>query len=292
MAGRQSQSATSRERRKNGKASGAKGASRTQNGARRAKAQPTEKPNGKAGKNGASQAVSLVASLASRAERAIADARMQQVDAVCAAWAAVLAERMAADEAFTELYESWSTRPNDLRSLFLLDGLHAAESRLSLVNGVIARHLDAGGKADALAMLEDLRAAQRRTAAVQTVNAFLAVLHQMRPDKPRWVGLDDDFDARVAVLALAHQSIAHALEQARIEAPADLTEEILRAATHESVWVHDRRLGEEEALEAACAASAVLFGAVGATELADESVLRELYDEQAARKSRPPPSAS
>lgn len=215
----------------------------------------------------------------SRSERAIAEARAREIDEVCAAWAAIVAERMAADQAFAEAFEQYQKRPRDLRGLFVWDALHAAESHLALVNAVLARHLD-GRRADPFEVLADLRAEQRRMAVVYAVNAFLAVLNQMSPNKPRWLPFED-FDPRMAVLALAHQSLVYALEAARVPAPPDLTEHILQAAQDESVWTGAREAPDRTL--AACAAAAAFFRALGADGLGSVDEIVALYETRAAR---------
>lgn len=212
-----------------------------------------------------------------RSERALAEARAREIDEVCAAWAAIVAERMAADQAFTEAYERYRRRPRDLRGLFELEALHAAEAHVSLLTSVIARHLD-GRRADPLAILADIRNEKRKLAVAYAVNAFLAVLNQMSPNKPKWLPFED-FDPRMAVLALAHQTLEHALEAARIEAPADLTEHILRAAQDESVWA-SRRNASDHTL-AACAAAAAFFRSLGQTDLGAIDEIVSLYERRA-----------
>lgn len=218
----------------------------------------------------------------SKSERELVEARARQIDEVCAAWAAIVAERMAADQQFAETFEQFQTRPRDLRGLFVWDALHAAESHVAMVNTVIARHLD-GRRADPFAILDDLRQEKRALAAVYAVNAFLAVLNQMSPSKAKWLPMTA-VDQRMAVLALAHQTIGYALEAARIEAPPDLTEQILIAAQDESVWSGAR--DERDRALAACAAAAAFFRSLGAGDLAsiDEVV--------AAYESRRAPSPS
>ena len=83
--------------------------------------------------------VAIVSARPSRAERASADERMRRIDEVCAAWAAIVAERMAADQQFTELYVAYRTRSSDVRGLFAWDALSAAEAHLSIVNSALAR---------------------------------------------------------------------------------------------------------------------------------------------------------
>ena len=218
----------------------------------------------------------------SRSEREFAEARAREIDDVCAAWAAIVAERMAADQQFAETFEQFQTRPRDLRGLFLWDALHAAESHVALVNTVIARHLD-GRRADPFAILGELRAEQRQLAVVYAVNAFLAVLNQMSSNKPKWLPMES-VDERMAVLALAHQTMEYALEAARIEAPPDLTENILLAAQDESVWSGAR--DAQDRTLAACAASAAFFRALGAEDLGSIDEVVTAYD--ARSRSRAP----
>lgn len=213
----------------------------------------------------------------SRSEREFAERRAQEIDDVCVAWAAIVAERMAADQVFAETYEQFQTRPRDLRGLFLWEQLHAAESHVALVNAVIAKHLD-GRRADPFAILAELREAQRKLAVAYAVNAFLAVLNQMSPNKPKWISTEV-LDPRMAVLALAHQTLENALEAARIEAPGDLTEVILEAAQHESVWSGARDASDRTL--AACAAAAAFFRSVGAEELGSIDEIVTLYETHA-----------
>lgn len=213
----------------------------------------------------------------SRSEREFAERRAQEIDDVCAAWAAIVAERMAADQVFAETYEQYQTRPRDLRGLFLWEQLHAAESHVVLVNAVIAKHLE-GRRADPFAILAELREAQRKLAVAYAVNAFLAVLNQMSPSKPKWISTEV-LDPRMAVLALAHQTLENALEAARIEAPGDLTEVILEAAQHESVWSGARDASDRTL--AACAAAAAFFRSVGAQELGSIDEVVTLYETHA-----------
>jgi hypothetical protein len=217
-----------------------------------------------------------------RSEREFAEARAQEIDDICAAWAAIVAERMAADQVFAETYEQFQTRPKDLRGLFLWDQLHAAESHVALVNAVIAKHLE-GRRADPFAILTDLRAAQRKLAVVYAVNAFLAVLNQMSPNKPKWLSVEV-LDPRMAVLALAHQTMEYALEAARIEAPPDLTEQLLEAAQHESVWTGARDASDRTL--AACAAAAAFFRSLGAQDLGSIDEVVALYETHAQGRAR------
>ncbi len=210
----------------------------------------------------------------SRSERAMAEARAQEIDDVCAAWAAIVAERMAADQQFAECFERYQQRPRDLRGLFLWDQLHAAESHVALVNAVIAKHLD-GRRADPFEILADLRLAQRKLAVVYAVNAFLAVLNQMSPHKPKWLPAEN-LDSRMAVLALAHQTLEYALEAGRVEAPSDLTEPILQAAQDESVWSGAR--DQADRTLAACAATAAFFRTMGSEELGSIDEVVSLYE--------------
>jgi hypothetical protein len=123
------------------------------------------KPPTRDGANGQANGhdeVSMVKARPSRAERASAEERMRRIDDVCAAWAAIVAERMAADQQFTDLYEAYRTRSADLRGLFAWDALHAAEAHLALVNSALARHIGDDGRADPRAILADLRWEQRK----------------------------------------------------------------------------------------------------------------------------------
>lgn len=217
----------------------------------------------------------LVAARPSRAERSVAEDRARRVDEVCAAWAAIVAERMAADQAFAELYEQYRGRSGDLRSLFSWDALHHAEAHLALVNATIARHLSDDGRADPRVILADLRWERRKIAAVYAVNAFVAVLNQMGPTKAKWLEMQE-FDPRIAVLALAHQTLHYALESLRVEAPNDITESILRASQDESVWAVQHR-SEVTKLASAASAAAVFFRLVGATELVTAEEVASLY---------------
>lgn len=217
----------------------------------------------------------LVAARPSRAERTVGEERARRIDEVCAAWAAIVAERMAADQAFLELYEQYQGRSADLRSLFSWDALHHAEAHLTLVNNTIARHLSEDGRADPRVILADLRWERRKIAAVYAVNAFVAVLNQMGPTKAKWLEMQE-FDPRIAVLALAHQTLHYALESLRVQAPNDLTEAILRASQDESVWAVQHR-NDVTKLASAAWASAVFFRLVGSTELVTAEEVASLY---------------
>lgn len=233
--------------------------------------------NGGNGHNGAHvEADALVDATPSRAERATFDTRARRVDEVCAAWAAIVAERMAADQHFADVYEQYRHRTDDLRGLFSWDALHAAEASLALVNTTIARHLSEDGRADPRVILADLRWEHRKLAAVYAVNAFVAVLNQMGPKKAKWLEMEE-FDPRIAVLALAQQTLGYALAALRAAPPeGDLTDHILRAAQDESVWAvphHDDRIR----LASAAAAAAVFFRMIGAAELATAEEVASLY---------------
>lgn len=217
----------------------------------------------------------LVAARPSRAERTVGEDRARRIDEVCAAWAAIVAERMAADQAFLELYEQYQGRSADLRSLFSWDALHHAEAHLALVNNTIARHLSDDGRADPRVILADLRWERRKIAAVYAVNAFVAVLNQMGPTKAKWLEMQE-FDPRIAVLALAHQTLHYALESLRVQAPNDLTEAILRASQDEGVWAVQHR-NDVTKLASAAWASAVFFRLVGSTELVTAEEVASLY---------------
>lgn len=246
-------------------------------------ARPTIPPPAATPTDGAGDGARLapVKARPTRSERAFAEARAQEIDDVCAAWAAIVAERMAADQQFAESFEQFQKRPRDLRALFLWDQLHAAESHVALVNAVIAKHLD-GRRADPFAILADLRLAQRKLAVAYAVNAFLAVLNQMSPSKPKWLAFED-LDPRMAVLALAHQTLEYALESGRIESPGDLTERILEAAQHESVWTGARDTSDRTL--AACAATAAFFRSIGAEELSSIDEVVALYEDHARKRA-------
>lgn len=217
----------------------------------------------------------MVSARPSRAERASADERMRRIDEVCAAWAAIVAERMAADQQFAELYEAYRNRSTDLRGLFAWDALHAAEAHLTLLNGALARHIGDDGRADPRAILADLRWEQRKLAAVYAVNAFLAVLNQMSSRKAKWLNFEE-FDPRIAVLSLAHQTLGYALDSLRVSYDGDLTEKILAATQQEHVWAtqHDT---DEARVIGACAAAAWFFRSIDAGELTTGEEVLALY---------------
>jgi hypothetical protein len=246
------------------------------------------KTNGAAKSSKAKESVATDASLApiparpSRAERAVADERSRRIDEVCAAWAAIVAERMAADQQFADLYELYGNRTADLRGLFAWDALHAAEAHLSLVNTCIARHLSDDGRGDPRAILAELRWEQRKLAAVYAVNAFAAVLNQMSPKKAKWVSMQE-FDPRIAVLSLAHQTLGYALEALRFDPPGDLTDHILKASQDQRVWAIEPER-DAHRLNAAAYAAAAFFRAIGATELSTAEEIGSLYTTRA--KSR------
>jgi hypothetical protein len=83
----------------------------------------------------------------------------------------------------------------------------------------------------------------------------------------------------MAVLALAHQTLEYALEAGRIEAPGDLTEQILEAAQDESVWSGARDAADRTL--AACAATAAFFRTLGAEELGTIDDVVALYETHA-----------
>ncbi len=226
--------------------------------------------------------IELISARPSRAERADAEERMRRIDEVCAAWAAIIAERMAADQQFAELYEAYRTRSRDLRGLFAWDALHAAEAQLALINSALARFIGEDGRADPRAILADLRWEQRKLAAVYAINAFLAVLNQMSPRKARWLNLEE-FDPRIAVLSLAHQTLGYALGCLRLPDPGDLTDKILAASQHESVW----EVGEDDGGRAfrAARAAAWFFQQVGASELTTAEEVLTLYTTRARARS-------
>lgn len=255
------------------------------NGTRKKAARPpnTEPSNGAPGAKASSPHLTPVRARPSRTERANAEARLSEIDQVCVAWADIVAERMAADQTFADLVEQVSVGPRDLRGLFLWDALHAAESHVALIQDVLAKHI-VDRKADPVAILEELQARKLRVAAVYAVNAFLAVLNQMKPEKPKWVALDD-LDPRLAVLALAHQTLGYALEAIQLDAPPDLTEHILAATQDDTVWVWRRMPEPGTDTLAACAAAAAFFRALGATVLTGTDEVAALYAEHGAARA-------
>ncbi len=234
--------------------------------------------------NGHHSDVEPIPARPSRAERSEADQRQRRIDEVCAAWAAIVAERTAADEQFAEHYEAYSNRTTDLRGLFAWDALHAAEARLSLVNGSIARHLSEDGRGDPRAILADLRWEQRKIAAVYAVNAFVGVLNQMSSQKAKWLNMEE-FDPRIAVLSLAHQTLGYALDALRIEAPGDLTDHILRASQDQTVWAIEPER-DPHRLNAASYAAAAFFRAIDSSELVTAEEIGSLYVTRAKSRSR------
>jgi hypothetical protein len=212
-----------------------------------------------------------------RTERMVADARMTEVDEVCSAWASIVAERMNADQTFAELVEQFSHHTRDLRGLFMWDALQAAESHVALINDVLAKHIR-DRRGDPMAILEELRSRQQRVAAVYAVNAFLAVLNQMRAKKPKWVAMDD-LDPRMAVLALAHQTLGYAIEAAQVDAPPDVTDHIIAATQDEAVWVWKRMPEPGTDTLAACAAAAAFFRSLGSIALSTTDEVAALYAE-------------
>jgi len=250
--------------------------------AKPAKAKPKAKPAKASNGRDDFDFDALVAARPTRAERSVADDRSRRVDDVCAAWAALVAERMAADQAFAELYEDYRGRSGDLRSLFAWDALHHAEAHLALVNSTIGRHLSDDGRADPRVILADLRWERRKVAAVYAINAFVAVLNQMGPTKAKWLEMQE-FDPKIAVLALAHQTLHYALESLRVEAPADITEAILRASQDESAWAVQHR-SDVTRLASAASAAAVFFRLVGSTELVTAEEVASLYATRARKR--------
>lgn len=246
-----------------------------------AKARPS---NGGANGHAHTADVAPVPARPSRAERAESDTRLRRIDEVCAAWAAIVAERMAADQQFAELFEAYGKRTNDLRGLFAWDALHAAEAHLSVVNAAIARHLSDDGRGDPRAILADLRWEQRKLAAVYAVNAFVAVLNQMSSQKPKWLAMEE-FDPRIAVLSLAHQTLGYALEALRIEAPGDLTDHILKASQDQTVWAVEPERDPHK-LNAASYAAAAFFRAIDSHELVTAEEIGSLYVTRAKSRLR------
>jgi hypothetical protein len=215
-----------------------------------------------------------------------ADAALSLVDRVTAAWGAIVVERIGADQDFAEAFERYRGAPKDIRAVFAWDEVLSAEAHLSLVNGIIARHLEPSGRGDPFAILQELRDERRRLAAVYAVNAFRAVLGQMSRRKPRWRSMQGgDFDERIAVLALAHQALAKALETARVPSPGDLTEPLLAAAQDPRVWeVRDSR--SDGLLLAATRAAEAFFERIGDRTFADADEIGRLYLLQPGRRPR------
>ena len=220
----------------------------------------------------------------SRAERAEGDTRQRRIDEVCAAWAAIVSERTVADEKFAEQFEAYGKRTTDLRGLFAWDALHAAEAHLSVVNASIARHLADDGRGDPRAILADLRWEQRKLAAVYAVNAFVAVLNQMSTQKPKWIAMEE-FDPRIAVLSLAHQTLGYALDALHLEAPGDLTDYILKASQDQTVWAVEPER-DPHRLNAASYAAAAFFRSIDSTELTTAEEIGSLYVTRAKSRSR------
>ena len=217
----------------------------------------------------------------SREQRAGDAARLDEIDRVCSSWADIVAERMSADQTFADLVEQYHMQPpRDLRGLILWDALQAAEAHVAMITQVLAEHLD-GRSGDPVAILEDLRARQLRIAAVYAVNAFLAVLNQMQPEKPKWLSLDF-LDPRFAVLALAHQTLGYAIDASRVEAPPDLTEQIIEATQDPAVWVWRRMPEPGTDTLAACAAAAAFFRSLDAEVMTSTDEVAALYAEHGA----------
>ena len=257
---------------------------RAETGEKKAR-KPAASRGGAAKTNGhAHDDVAPIPARLSRAERAVADDRQRRIDEVCAAWAAIVAERMAADQQFAELYEAYGNRSTDLRGLFAWDALHAAEAHLSLVNSAIARHLSDDGRGDPRAILADLRWEQRKLAAVYAVNAFVAVLNQMSPQKAKWIQMEE-FDPRIAVLSLAHQTLGYALDALRVESPGDLTEHILKASLDQTVWAVEPE-NDPHRLNAAAYAAAAFFRSIDASELVTAEEIGSLYVTRAKSRAR------
>lgn len=246
--------------------------------ARRAKAPHT-------GSNGAASSAEVarsdlapVRARPSRLQRNDERGRLAEIDQTCNAWADIVAERMSADQTFADLVEQYHMQPpRDLRGLILWDALQAAEAHVALITDVLARHLD-GRRGDPVEILEELRARQKRIAAVYAVNAFLAVLNQMSHEKPRWLSMDF-LDPRFAVLALAHQTLGYAIEAARISAPPDLTEQIIEATQDPAVWVWRRMPEPGTDTLAACAAAAAFFRSLDADVMTSTDEVAGLYAE-------------
>jgi len=235
------------------------------------------KPKAKQESSDLSPDLSPVRARPSRAQRTARE-RLAEIDEACNSWADIVAERMAADQTFADLVEQYHMQPpRDLRGLILWDALQAAEAHVSMITDVLAGHLDVR-RGDPVEILEDLRARQRRIAAVYAVNAFLAVLNQMSQEKPKWLSMDY-LDPRFAVLALAHQTLGYAIEAARITAPPDLTEQIIEATQDAAVWVWRRMPEAGTDTLAACAATAAFFRSLDAEVMTSTDEVAALYAE-------------
>ncbi|MCB9596777.1 MAG: hypothetical protein H6719_28905 [Sandaracinaceae bacterium] len=234
-----------------------------------------EKPGNGAGD--ASRAdLSPVSARPSRGQRSADRDRLIEIDATCNAWADIVAERMAADQTFADLVEQYHMQPpRDLRGLILWDALQAAEAHVAMITEVLSRHLE-GRRGDPVEILGDLRARQRRIAAVYAVNAFLAVLNQMSQEKPKWLSMDF-LDPRFAVLALAHQTLGYAIEAAQVSAPPDLTEQIIEATQDPTVWVWRRMPEPGTDTLAACAATAAFFRSLDSSVMTSTDEVAALY---------------
>lgn len=261
---------------------GTRGTSTKSKPARRKKAKSAKKKTTKKSRSEVDPALTPKRARPSRAQRAAGD-RLAEIDQVCSAWADIVAERMSADQTFADLVEQYHMRPpRDLRGLILWDALQAAEAHVAMVSSVLAHHLD-GRSGDPILILEDLHARQLRIAAVYAVNAFLAVLNQMKPEKPKWISIDF-VDPRFAVLALAHQTLNYSIEAARVEAPPDLTEQIIESTQDAAVWVWRRMPEPGTDTLAACAAAAAFFRALGAEVMVSTDEVAALYAEHGASK--------
>lgn len=250
-------------------------------GSKRRRAKPSPPPDEE---NDASR-LSPVAARPGRSSRQdAARARVAEIDETCNAWADIVAERMAADQTFAELVEQFQMQPpRDLRGLILWDALQAAEAHVAMITRVLDQHLQAR-RGDPVDILAELRKRQLRIAAVYAVNAFLAVLNQMNPEKPKWLSLDF-LDPRFAVLALAHQTLGYAIEAARVTAPPDLTEQIIEATQDPAVWVWRRMPERGTDTLAACAATGAFFRSLGADLMTGTDEVAALYAEHKATRS-------
>lgn len=259
---------------------GTRGTSTKAKPARSRKARSAKKKTAKNDRGKVDPALAPKRARPSRSQRAAAH-RLSEIDQVCRAWADIVGERMSADQTFADLVEQYHMRPpRDLRGLILWDALQAAEAHVAMISSVLASHLD-GRRGDPVAILEDLRARQLRIAAVYAVNAFLAVLNQMNPEKPKWLSMDFP-DPRFAVLALAHQTLTYAIEAARVEAPPDLTEQIIEATQDAAVWVWRRMPEPGTDTLAACAAAAAFFRTLGAEMMTSTDDVAALYAQHGA----------
>ncbi len=260
------------------KAASKRAAPKARSTRKRAAKRETSDPPRRPDESSSDSDLAPVRARAGRAQRVADRDRLAEIDETCNAWADIVAERMAADQTFADLVEQYQMQPpRDLRGLILWDALQAAGAHVSMITEVLGRHLD-GRSGDSVAILADLRMRQRRIAAVYAVNAFLAVLNQMKQDKPKWLSMEF-IDPRFAVLALAHQTLGYAIDAAQITAPPDLTEQIIEATQDPAVWVWRRMPEAGTDTLAACAAAAAFFRSLDADVMTSTDGVAQLYAE-------------